>query len=605
MTQRAEETASASASSEAPRWLSVSVIVLAILAAAPAYPAWGVFASTDMPMVFMALALLVLAVGAVLTRRLALPKDRLVLGVLAALLVWGVVSAAFSDFVPFSVFGSWRNRLGLLTLVPFGLLLVLARGFSAELGWALKRAVPWAFVAWLLAVLIQAAPAPFDVSASAWGLSSNGAISAQLMLLLLPALLTLGKRDRMLRAALGVAVAAVMWRIGSTIGIALTLGWTVIDAVLTTGRVKALPKWLLPALPAAHLAVTGIVVAIGASASWAAGALEGRQRFWRLALDMIASSPVFGTGPDTMAHASAALVGPNTAQTLADTAVLSVSSHSLWLDAAACFGIVGAVLAFVALMLLARRWSPKVNSSGFLWIAGLALYAVTLLLQPVVLQTLPLLALVIAASLPAHGGASAGVRDEQDSAADGQSTRPLSAAGWLMPAISGALALVLLAFGLTCVIVGRSDFGPASVQTTEGAARFWRYDPALWAETGYRYGMSVGSTADPAAAIAGVERSLEHAIDLVPGEYTFRFDLAAASDAFGLPKETVIERYDATLEAYALAPDVNYARGLYLAKQGDVAAARETYTLLRATYPDWSGTTEFRIACAQLGITVE
>ena len=595
-----EESGSTSAPSEAPRWMTVSVVVLAVLAAAPAYPAWGVFPSTDMPMVFMSLALLVLAVGAVMTRRLVLPKDRLVIGVLAALVVWGIVSATFSDFVPFAVFGSWRNRLGLLTLIPFGLLLVLARGFSAELGRALKRAVPWVFGAWLFALLVQAAPAPFDVSASAWGLSSNGAISAQLMLLLLPALLTVGKRNRMLRTALGVGVAAVMWRMGSTIGIALTLAWTAVDALLTTGRLKTLPKWALPALPAAHLAVTGVLVAIGTTAAWAASSLEGRQRFWRLALDAIGSSPVFGTGPDTFAHASAALVGPDTAQTLADTAVLSVSSHSLWLDAAACLGIVGAALAFVALTLLARRWSPKVNSGGFLWVAGLALYAVTLLLQPVVLQTLPLLALVIAASLPASGGASAGVR-EQASAVDGR----LSAAGWVMSATSGALALVLLAFGLTCVIVGRSDFGPASVQTTEGAARFWRYDPALWAETGYRYGMSVGSSADPAAAMAGVERSLERAIDLVPGEYTFRFDLAAASEAFELPKETVTERYDATLEAYALAPDVNYARGLYLAKQGDVEAAKETYALLRATYPDWSGTTEFRITCAQLGIMVE
>jgi O-antigen ligase len=582
-TAHGRSTAGASGAAALPSALSIAVVVASLLAAAPAYPAWGVFASTDMPMVFTGLALVVLALGLLKARRVVLPRDRVVVGLLLGLLVWGVASAASSEFAPFAFFGSWRNRLGLLTLVPVGLLLVLARGLSAELGRTLKAAAPWVFGAWTLAVLVQAVPAPFDVSVSAWGLSSNGAISAQLMVLLFPALLTTGRRNRALRGMLGLAVALVMWRIGSTIGLALVLGWTAVDALLTTGRFRMLPRRALVALPAAHLLVTAGLVAVGTTAEWAASALEGRQRFWRLALDMIASSPLAGTGPDTMAHASAALVGPDTAQTLLDTAVLSVSSHSAWLDIATCFGIVGAALALGALTALAARWSPRIDSPGFLWIAGLALYAVTLLVQPVVLQILPVLALVMAASLPPAERACCAERTPGPTV--------------VVTIVASALAVLLVAFGLTCVVVGRADFRPASLATTERAARFWRFDPALWAETGYRYGAT--------GAIDGVERSLQAAIDLVPGEYSFRFDLAAASDAFQLPSQVVVERYDAALAAYPLAPDVHFARGLHLAKQRDTQAARETYALLRSTYPEWSGTADFRMSCAQLGIMVE
>jgi len=61
-------------------------------------------------------------------------------------------------------------------------------------------------------------------------------------------------------------------------------------------------------------------------------------------------------------------------------------------------------------------------------------------------------------------------------------------------------------------------------------------------------------------------------------------------------------RYDTALAEYPLSALTNHARGLFLARQGDAAGAREAYRLLLELYPEWSGTGTFVTECRELGI---
>ena len=122
-------------------------VLFAVLAAAAVWPARGVYQGTDSSMLFLGLSLLAIALASLLSGRSSLPGRRALI-VLAVVLGAIVVSTALSDFVPFGIFGSPRGRRGLISIVPAVLLLVLARGFPAELGRMLRKAAPWVVGAW-------------------------------------------------------------------------------------------------------------------------------------------------------------------------------------------------------------------------------------------------------------------------------------------------------------------------------------------------------------------------------------------------------------------------------------------------------------------------
>ena len=361
-----------------------------------------------------------------------------------------------------------------------------------------------------LALLWQARTGLFATMPSAWGLSSNGALSAQALLLLFPAFLTAGRRRRWLRALLGLVVVAFMWRAASSVGLALGLVWIACDVVLTRGVVRRAPRPALTAVPVGHALLTAAVVASGIMLPALESVLDGRARMWRLALDVFKTSPLIGVGPDTVSHAATKVVTAVTAQTLLDNPLLTLSSHSIWLDLAANYGALGVLCAMAATLLLVRRWSTEVKSAGFVFAAGLTLYSLTLLVQPLALQTVPLLVLVIAASVVPSARVAATANSERASLAVG--------------ALAAVVALVPLLYGGTCLAVGRPDFYPGPRPFTESAARFWRLDPELWAQTAYRYGMEIGSSQNPQQTIGEMERAFERAIDLVPREYSYRLD---------------------------------------------------------------------------------
>jgi len=569
-------------------WL-IAALACAILAAAPAYPGLGISNSHDMTMVFLGLAGIALAIASLLSRRLSNPPSVSTLAILGALLTLHVSSGLASQYRPLALYGTPVMRFGLITVLPLLALGLLALPFRREFGMLLRQATPWVFGAWMLAAAYQAV----DKRWMPWGLSSNNALTAQVLLLLLPAFLTIAGSRRVLRALVSLAVAGYMWWVSSSIGVGLALLWAVADALLGKHPALDLSKVLRWA-PFAHLLLTLAAVTATLLHWFPESLMGGRTRMWLLAIQVISSRPLVGVGPDAFRWASAPLLSDSTAQVLYDSPSLSVSAHSLWLDVAAVYGIVGLIIIFVSALAIARAWPGRVDAPALPFVAGLLLYSVTLLVQPVGLQTLPLLLLVLSASL-ARGKDERAVQLGDEEQRHG---RPLFALATI------PLSLVVCAFGLTCVSVGRPEFHPASLATTESAARFWRYEPELWAQAGYRYGMSIGTSPNPMAAIGGMQASLERAIALVPLGYQYRIDLARASDQLGLDSSLVRKRYDEALATFPLSAEINYDRGLFLAAQGDVSGARESYALLLRLYPDWSGTSVYQRRCESLGIQV-
>jgi len=545
--------------------------------------------ATDGPMLLTALTLVALSVAVFTSHRpFKVPRATVFL---AAALTLVALSTAFSEFWPFALFGSPRIRLGVISLVPLGALAVLAAPFAPEIRSILRQIAPWACAAWVLTVLGQViAGLPI-----AWGLSSNGALSAQFLVLLLPVLLST-VRAAHVRLLVGCGVAGVLWYIGSALGVVLALVWSALHAGLSRDRIERMLWRAAPVLPVTHalISAAGVAAVLG-SGTAAAGYLGTRPQFWRSALDVAREWWVIGAGPDSFPHVAARLITPASAYIEGDTPALSVSAHNLWLDIGVHGGIAGVVLALVAATALARTWSRARDPGTLPFIAGVLLFFTSTLLQPVSLQSLPALVMMLVATLPARSGGVAIAHATQ--------RRGLSWVARRAPGIAGlACATPLLFFALTCLAVGRPDYHPASAAFTETAARAWRYDPELWAQSAYRHGLEIEEPPGREARTRYLEAGLTRAIELVPSEHRYLLERAHASDALGMEPAVVAVRYDAALGAFPLSPEVNFSRGLFLARQGDLAGARSSYAVLESLYPEWSGTRNFEEQARGFGL---
>jgi O-antigen ligase len=561
------------------RFLWASVLC-AIAAAAPAYLPFGIFPNVDVPMALLGLSTIFMSFAA-LTHAGAANT----LGRTSGLMVVGlgavtVVSLAFSGSIPLSIFGHPATRLGVISVMPALGLMLLARGFAGEVGRMLRLVAPYVVGAWAMTMAGQAALGlPLQ-----WGLSSNGAITAQVFLLLLPALVARGARRAWVRLLVGLAVTGLLWIADSRLGVGLAVAWLLSDRLLQTGVVKSIPRRVLLGIPVAHLLVSiGLLVAFSSSGLATPAPLTSRPWIWRAGMDLMAESPFTGAGPGMFASAVTHVVSPTSAFMEADWPHYSASAHMFWLEIGTEYGLIGVVAVLAGALLLASRWSTSMRSRGIVFVAGLCLFSVTLLLQPLSLQTVPLLMLMIAASMPLSAGRGV-------------------ASGRPMPLVALATALVLFAYSGTVLVIGEPENRPASSSSTEVAARFWRYDPELWLQTSFRYAQELSGGRDRVAAAEAVDAALARAVQLAPREYRYSLNLAQASEALGADVGLVRARYEDALAAFPLSPLVNHAYGLFLARQGDSAGAVRAYGVLNTYYPQWSGIAGYRAQCERLGV---
>ncbi len=476
-----------------------------------------------------------------------------------------VAAAVFAGRPGLSLLGYPNSAMGLAQLGAVTLVGMGAMWLAGDLRRALAYGAP-------AVVLIQAAVAVTQMGRvpDIRGTLSNSIYMSQVVLLCLP--LVLG--GEML---LGRKGAVPWWRVAVTaIGLAtIAASGSRTSLVLAAVMVLALALWRKgPVGDARVRAGLGGALVLAAATALSAPKVRaalglyldfGTRRGYLHALRVaFASSPLVGHGPDSFFYESAA-----SAAGAGQTALwLGGSAHDIFMDAL----VVGGVLLLAALLWLAvevsLRWRERLKGGwSEVWLPLAAgLYVATAIIQPMPMQSLPLFALVL--------GASVG-NDSGGGALPGPVGTPLRVFAVGIPA---ALALVCAAWAFTHVVV--AEPGPATLQgarRVESAAALWRIEPYLYQTASLRYG-SVGGSQASAEVMSADLAAIDRAADIAPDDPVIALERARAMAHYGLDPQGALAAFDSVVRRWRswTEPRLDYARYLVaLGREKDAASQLE------------------------------
>ncbi len=533
----------------------------------------GISRDTDVPMTFLALGAAAGGFGIASDTRLrgslrAGPGTRVALatcGVLGAL----IVSTALAASPAAATFGAPGSSLGLITLVA-----LLAYGLEAavagrSVGAALRAAAPWVMATQIVAVLGELA-----IQSPASGTLSNSTYLSEVLLLLLPFVvapaLEAGSRRAAWRWELGAAAVLALGLSGARVGFALGLiglawlGWLAVRSANNeaTARFRRRVAFAAGVLAAAiALVLVFAIPKLGATLN-VADQLGTRPDMWPAAWTLFTRAPLAGHGPDSFRVAVAPLASVRQmvkeGSAVRDFGTLSADPHDTLLAVLSQLGILGVVaLGWLAFELVRARTRGGVRGSPG---AGLAavLYVGSVLLAPAPLETLPLLALVVAAAVPIGAVEAPAGRGEVD--------RVRSRAPWVLAGLAG---LALLALALTRLYVGpQPQTGrPVDTRSVTTAAALWRVEPFFYYLESWRLtasGAYDSRTADPTRMLGTIRR----ATALEPANPFYALDEARVLDDIGADHAETRRAFERALALFPNSPEANEDFADFLVRDG-------------------------------------
>ncbi len=485
-----------------------------------------------------------------------------------AFLAWGLVSTVFSGRVWASLVGEVTGLLGWLTLAAFTAVALAAASRPLAVRRLLAVAAPVIVFAQTAATLVQLA-----MSANPRGSLPNSTYLGEAVLLLLPFTLNedsggfdLRRRDRYALAASAVVVLAAA---GSRVAAAVALAWFLWVLVGRSGLAR---RVRIAASIALIVTVTaGALVFARAEVLGSAGieTLGARPQMWRVAALAVAKRPLVGYGPDGFVAGGATVTTPDYAR---EHAVLvfrpgAVDPHNLLVWVAVSTGLVGLALFVWAFLELALVWRARARSGEEVASAAWAVCGVgaVLLTAPLALQVVPLLALVVGASV-------GGVRDQTPLAR--RTPARVAGAGAV---VALGVASVLLAAN-TGTRLTLEEHGPqvSSARTglAQAATDLWRFDPHLAHLASLHWGWAAAG--DPRVAAGQPDlRAIESAVAMDARDPFVAFERARTLRFYGAPAADVEAAFLATFKRWSLFPLARAEYAVFLAQAGRVDEARE------------------------------
>jgi O-antigen ligase len=349
----------------------------------------------------MVLLLVALLPGVVALVRLALRRDRAAVAA-CALAVWIVAAAFFSGAPRLALGGVFGRESSALVAIGALGLWALGRELSevgrSRLAPVLLTALALSALVGFLQILLSIDTGVFARTADrASGLTTNPVYFGSLMgaaVILAAARWRERQHPALMLAFVGVFAFAV-----DLSGSRIALAATVLVLAYITVRTGVRRGWPLPvAYAVGTLFSVGFVAAVGDGGQGAAdrvasGSSSGRIDVWRYGWSAFGEHPVFGWGlgrfrAAIQEHMSADFVrdhAPN------DRVPIIFDAHNIIVELTVTLGIIGLVLAGVFAWQAGRRASGAL--AGFV-----VVIAVTWLLQPAALSTLPIAMIVLGAS---------------------------------------------------------------------------------------------------------------------------------------------------------------------------------------------------------------
>lgn len=489
----------------------------------------------------------------------------------AAFLVWALISSLASGRLFSSLFGNPANGWGWLTAVCVAAIVLAASGMRRTLRENLVAVAPWL-------VLIESAFATYEWATKIWpaGTMSNPSYLLLVLSVLLP--LTAVTPDNAPTWQLRlrqVALAAGIWTVGisgARVGFVLVAVW--VAWALWQGQIgKQLPvrSRRIALVAFGVLAIpAGVWTYLSGGVHFGGFLADRGERIWASLSGML-DRPLIGWGPDgfftgAAPHASTKLL------TLAgaDFGQFGSDPHNMIAWTAVSLGIVGLALAGWVVFEVARNWSKQHRSgmldSALVW--GVVLYALQTMFAPAAVQTLPLVGLVLGASLAVEKTAMSPVGKKSTS---GTTSAPV-AGGRALQVTLLACAVVLFAYAGTRITLreGAQNNDPVAVQK---AAAFWS-DPYLWYQADLAWGWAI--TRDEVDSSNKPELlAVQRAVELEPSNAVYLTDLARATAIYGAPKAEVRAAFGRVYERFPLSPDARSFYALYLVANDDLEGAWE------------------------------
>jgi hypothetical protein len=233
-------------------------------------------------------------------------------------------------------------------------------------------------------------------------------------------------------------------------------------------------------------------------------------------------------------------------------------------------GIVGLALFAWLLVEIVHRWRSSTDSAArptqSAARAGILMYALIGMSAPLHVQTWPLAALVLGASL---GRTPAGQGD-LSAGASLTARRAIRLATALLTAAAAVLLSAFAVSRLVAVPTSREYVEPGALS---GVAAMWRYDPYLF----YRSGVSWREYYARNGRPAGEHRDLdafERAFSLEPNNGVYAAEVASSLGETGASYVDVQQAFADALRLFPVSPDTHATYAEYLLGRGDLEAAR-------------------------------
>lgn len=583
---------------------ALALVVLSLSAMLEGVQPFGANHGQDLSLVVLSLAGLLCLAWCRDPRRLSAAGSWSVARWWGALLAWMLVAAAASGHVFRAMLGAPGGRLGFVACAALATVSVLGATRSLQLRAAIEAVAPWFVLGESALALWQASSGLHPA-----GTALNSSYLGLVLVLLLPVVLRVARSagDPAIRPLAWTAVvAAVAATLAGEAYYALVASATLVAADALGARALRGGRSSRSAAAAAALGFVVVTVALALTPqarSTAAAFAQDRSRMWRPAAAAIVERPLLGYGPDGFRDAAYAHMRPEDVNHgWLGFLQVPADPHNAALGVAVATGIPGLLLASALLAAAGASWRRQLRAGddgARPFIAGSLAYGVGLLTTAAPIQTLPIAALVVAASfrLPRAEGLPHEVR-----------ARLLRIVGAGAAAALTVASLAGLASGATYLALWRVDRPFSDPSVTSRAAAAWRVDPYLWYRSALDWREAGAQGSVPLSrAFERDLASMREAVALEPDDPVYLTELSRAltrSLRFEEARETLqraLRRFPASVDArlafvenavaegsprkagpvvehllrYEDFPEVHWAAALYYREIGDEAAARK------------------------------
>lgn len=546
----------------------VALTAGAFLALAVSYNPFGIDQVTALPLLSLALA----GIAAVVL----LPKAAETYALLrwrvawagAAFLGWALVASVFSGQAFVSLTGMYGSMLGWLTLAGVAVIAVASCVHGAPIREILERAA-----AYIVGLEVVIALSQYSEQRHPAGTLSNSTYLGDVLLMLLPFVVASAlKAQRTSEKLVYWAVVAggfVAMVVGSARAAAVsTLVWLAVLGTLALKRrfsLSALTASAIGVGAALVLGAVGLAVAKPARVSAALGEFfAARTRFWVPAVAATLQRPLAGWGPDGFTSAVWKTAGKGLVEAGDGFGQITPDPHNLVVWIAVSTGVVGLALAAWFAFEVARNWRLSHRAGSFAEVqapvTAVVLCVFLALTAPTALETLPIFALVLGASLRLERPRTFG--------------RARPAVVVALRVAAGIVVAIVLALSLTRMSLGRVDRPQQhNAALTQALADAWRVDPLLYYRASIDWSFADQSNPQVAAGRPDLS-AIQRAIDLAPSNPVYANELANTLAFYGSPEADVRAAFQRALSLFPNSPNTHASLAYYLISLGDMPDAK-------------------------------